>query len=101
MGKGKKPGGWLPGMNGRAKRTPMWVFILHLVVLFTVTVLTTMAWYTENYWQASLLSLAWAAWFVVTSLDDVRIPVMEWTRVYVLVALDSVGLGKKEKGEKG
>ena len=99
MGRRRK-GGTLPGMNGHARTTPIWVFVLHLSVVFMCTWGALMAFEYGHRVIGVCLAGVWVVAFVITSMDNVRIRAFEWTRVYVLVALDAVGMTKR-KGSEG
>lgn len=88
------------GRARRARQTPMWVFVLHLVGVFVCTWLGMMALTAERYWIAVPLLAVWVVMFVITSLDNVRIAAFEWTQTYILVVLDTLGITGKTRRVK-
>lgn len=91
MGKRRK-GGTLPGMGDHGRTTPIWLFVVHLVVVFVCTVGALWAFDKGGQFRmiGYLFSATWLAAFILTALDDVRITAFEWTRVRLLVMLDAV-----------
>lgn len=98
MGKRRK-GGSLPGMSEHGRTTPIWVFVLHLVVVFACTWGAMLAFSSGHRVVGVCLAGVWVVAFIITALDDVRIRAFEWTEVYVLVALDTLGVTGKTRGD--
>ena len=90
-------------MRGRSRRgrpTPMWVFVLHLSVVFACTWGAMLAFSYGHRFIGVCLAGVWVVAFIITALDDVRIRAFEWTEVYILVALDTLGVTGKTRRVK-
>lgn len=91
MGKRRKSG-TLPGMSARGRTTPLWLFSVHLALVFVCAAGT--AWAFDQGGQYRMLgytfAMLWLAALILTALDDVRIEWLSWLKVRVLVALDAV-----------
>jgi len=86
-----------PGVSRRGKPTPIWVFVLHLSVVFACTWGAMLAFSYGHRVIGCLLAVVWVAAFVITVMDNVRIAAFEWTHTYILVALDRLGITGKTK----
>src|SRR3546814_6973055 len=72
------------GRSRRGKPTPIWVFVLHLSVVFTATWGAMLAFSSGHRVIGVCLAGVWVVAFVITALDDVRVRAFEWTYVYVM-----------------
>src|SRR3546814_9999 len=85
------------GRSRRGKPTPIWVFVLHLSVVFTATWGAMLAFSSGHRVIGVCLAGVWVVAFVITALDDVRVRAFEWTYVYVMSALDALGITGKTR----
>lgn len=84
-------------MSRRGKPTPLWVFVLHLSVVFVCTWGAMLAFSYGHRVIGCLLAGVWVVAFVITSLDNVRIAAFEWTHTYILLTLDALGVTGKTR----
>lgn len=80
----------------------MWVFVAHLVLVFSATWGAMMAFSSGHKGWGLGLSGLWLVLFAITALDNVRIQWFEWMGVRVGTWIDTlrnVGENKSDKEE--
>lgn len=79
--------GWMPGQGRHGKRTPWWVFTLHLVMVFVCTLGALFAWWERVWWAVIMAGMAWLSSFVLTATDNVSLPWVEraWQRGSLMI----------------
>jgi len=103
----------MPGQGRHGKRTPWWVFGLHLGLVFGFTLGMMLAFSEGIVWLGIMAGMAWLSSFVLTAMDNVSLPLVKrmwvrlgklWQRVKTRAVDKLRKMGKtrktKEKGEQ-
>ena len=75
----RSKGRWLmmPGQGRHGRRTPWWVFSLHLLMVLVSAVTVALAISEGMAWLSFVAAAVWGWAFVMAALDNVRIPVFD------------------------